>query len=56
MKCRIEVQRLQYAIVEIESSGEETGDEIEKKAIESVTDWNTQGNPYIEFYEELPSL
>ena len=53
MKCRIEVQRSQSAVVEIEVPDEATGDEIENKAIARVTTWNTIGCPYIEYFEDI---
>ena len=53
MKCRIEVQRLQYAMFEIDVPDEATGDEIEQKALECVTEWKTIGNPYIEWFDDI---
>jgi hypothetical protein len=53
MKCQIEVRRMQYAFVEIEVPDDATGDEIEHKAIQSVTTWKTLGSPYIEEFDDI---
>ena len=53
MKCRIEVRRLQSAIVEIEVPDKAAGDEIENKAIESATTWDTIGRTYIEEFDDI---
>jgi hypothetical protein len=53
MKCFIEVHQMQHAFVEIEVPDDASGNDIEQKAIASVTEWKPLGNAYIEYFEDI---